>query len=422
MTNMDCAADVALLQKTRGRYKEGRSPENLAPQVQAFTVDPILRRGNDDKMVIVVPMGYRDGLLTNFIEVGEPPELFEVTLDTGNGLAWVPSTKCTSQNCEGQKLYDPSESETALALNHKPLELKYEDGKCATVDLYSESIGLYNDNMDAFTDLSLGAGYKIEGYDDVDGYLGTLGFGGPGGLNVTNYLRKRALDQLFRRGLAKRSIVSQVGGNAGQMGVRTGNQGRYHPDTKKKRDNDEYAAYCIIGGIDPNLIEGDPVYVPLPSAEECGEERFWKLSFDSVTFGNTHIDISEGSYAQFYSSSRYIHAPKQSSKALHEQIGATFNTDSGFYELPCASMQDVPDLQFTFGSQNTASLKPIDWIFPISEGSETCRSFVKHVTVDTNNWLLGTAFTNPYYMVYDYTNEQIGFAHNKGEEVTATFS
>ncbi|KAI9275579.1 aspartic peptidase domain-containing protein [Phascolomyces articulosus] len=391
----------------------------VTQQVSGLPEAPIIRkRENDGAQVTVIPMGYRDGLLTNFVEIGEPAELFEVTLDTGNGLAWVPSNKCTSQNCEGQKLYNPGDSETAKKLKHKPVELKYEDGKCATLDLYSENFGFYRFDM-VFEQISIGAGYKVDGFDGADGYLGAFGFGGASGINATDFLYKRALRDLERRGLLKRDNVRQIGGAARQMGVRVGKRGRYNPD-KKKRDNN-FPAYCIIGGIDDNLIQGDPVYVPLPSEEECGNDRFWKLAFNSVTLGDTQID-TQGRFAQFYSNSRYIHAPKEEAKALHDQIGATYDEQSGFYQLPCSETSNTPDLQFTFGSGNKATLKPTDWIKPVSERSQDCRSYVKHLTLDTPNWLLGTAFTNPFYMIYDQEKEQIGFGYNAGEEITATIS
>ncbi|KAI9275580.1 aspartic peptidase domain-containing protein [Phascolomyces articulosus] len=399
------------------RQDPGTGPSFSRVERDAIPAAYLRKRASDNGTVTVIPMGYQDGLLTNYIELGDPQHLFEVTLDTGNGLTWVPSTKCTSKNCEGQDLYNPDESNTSKKLDLKPLEIKYEDGKCATLDLYSENLRFYKFDMDF--PLAIGGGYKIEGFDDVDGYLGNFGFGGPNGITATDYLHKRALRDLERRGLIKRDTVRQVGGAARQMGVRVGNQGSYVPD-KKKRDND-FPAYCIIGGIDDNLIQGDPVYVPLPSEEECGNDRFWKLAFNSVTLGDTQID-TQGRFAQFYSNSRYIHAPKEEAKALHDQIGATYDEQSGFYQLPCSETSNTPDLQFTFGSGNKATLKPTDWIKPVSEGSQDCRSYVKHLTLDTPNWLLGTAFTNPFYMIYDQVKEQIGFGYNAGEEITATIS
>ncbi|KAI8148947.1 aspartic peptidase domain-containing protein [Fennellomyces sp. T-0311] len=382
--------------------------------------EPYIKRANDAS-VIVIPMGYRDGLLTNYINIGNPPELFEMALDTGSGLAWVPSTKCTSQNCEGQKLYDPEISSTARSLELPPKKLEYEDGKCLKVDLYSDQILFDNDvNQDeilTFENIAIGAGYAIEGFNDTQEYLGYFGFGGSGGINTADFLTKRALQSLYRRGLVKRSALGDVGGRSNQMGVVTLDQGGYVPD--RKRDNDA-TAYCIVGGIDEDLIDGEPVYIPLPSEEECGEERFWKLKLDSVTCSDS-VEIPKGTYGKFYSSSPFIHAPKEQAEALHNSIGAEYNSESGFYELPCAELDHVPDLSFHFGS-NTVTLPPSNWIKAVPYDDQICRSLVKNVTTKTKNWLLGTAVTNAFYMVYDFQYEQLGFGYIKSISRSGTVS
>ncbi|KAG1717676.1 putative aspartyl-proteinase [Suillus lakei] len=61
------------------------------------------------------------------IELGTPPQLFKVILDTGSSNLWVPSSKCTSNACKSHAKYDSSASFTYKA-NGSEFSIKYGSG------------------------------------------------------------------------------------------------------------------------------------------------------------------------------------------------------------------------------------------------------------------------------------------------------
>ncbi|KAI6181333.1 Eukaryotic aspartyl protease [Aphelenchoides besseyi] len=67
------------------------------------------------------------------VSVGDPPQSFEVVMDTGSDIFWLPRVGCSSsgpdvQACRtGRGLYDPSQSSTAVDL-HQPFQIRYGTG------------------------------------------------------------------------------------------------------------------------------------------------------------------------------------------------------------------------------------------------------------------------------------------------------
>lgn len=83
-------------------------------------------------------------IFSGIVSVGTPPQTFEVVLDTGSDLFWLPETGCQStgvdvQACStGQGLYNPRSSSSAVNTN-KAFGIRYGTG--------SASGNYYNDVM-----------------------------------------------------------------------------------------------------------------------------------------------------------------------------------------------------------------------------------------------------------------------------------
>ena len=73
-------------------------------------------------------------LYTVEIELGNPPQKFTVIIDSGSSDLWVPSAKCTSENCTRlvANFYDESKSSTFSVADEDPeankFEISYLDG------------------------------------------------------------------------------------------------------------------------------------------------------------------------------------------------------------------------------------------------------------------------------------------------------
>lgn len=48
------------------------------------------------------------------VQIGSPPQIFTVEIDTGSTLLWVPSTACLTDDCLEHRRYNASASSTSI--------------------------------------------------------------------------------------------------------------------------------------------------------------------------------------------------------------------------------------------------------------------------------------------------------------------
>jgi cathepsin D len=93
---------------------------------------------NDSKRAVEpVVMQYTRGLWVGPISVGTPAVQFTVNFDTGTGSLFLANTGCES--CQGQTLYDPSHSTTAISISGD-FTLHFVDGSSASGLLWTDTV------------------------------------------------------------------------------------------------------------------------------------------------------------------------------------------------------------------------------------------------------------------------------------------
>jgi hypothetical protein len=77
---------------------------------------------------------------TGALEVGTPPQKFEINFDTGSADLWIPSTACNSVGCRGHAQFDVDASSTATQVSNQKLSIQYGDGSTATGSVFKDIV------------------------------------------------------------------------------------------------------------------------------------------------------------------------------------------------------------------------------------------------------------------------------------------
>jgi len=100
---------------------------------------------------------------------------------------------------------------------------------------------------------------------------------------------------------------------------------------------------------------------------------------------------------------------------LAEQIGATYSSTSGFYEMSCLSSSDDTELVFDFGGFHiTAPLS--DFLISTTTSNRQCIFAV--VPETSPSVILGDVFLTHAYVVYDLENYEISLAQASYDDDT----
>ncbi|KAL3897831.1 MAG: hypothetical protein SGCHY_003151 [Lobulomycetales sp.] len=194
-------------------------------------------------------------------------------------------------------------------------------------------------------------------------------------------------------------------------------------------------AEIIFGGIDPNVIDGELVWV------STTEDWWWTLEFTELTVlsPGTSTVLSRMTFPKkqglnqevlFDTGSSVNYMARAEAKTLNEALGFRYarssvqsgQTDS--YETDCANIDQLPDIQFTWGGkQFTVSGRDYVIVFGSSNSPEemTC---VSSILGDPDmpgvvGLVLGNALMHRWYIVHDPGNTRLGFANVKKGAQTA---
>ncbi|KAI8053643.1 aspartic peptidase domain-containing protein, partial [Thamnidium elegans] len=193
------------------------------------------------------------------------------------------------------------------------------------------------------------------------------------------------------------------------FGMVTTNQNGFLP---KREINDKSDAEFIFGGVDHNVYKGDLAYLKLPTCD-YGNSPFWKTEIKCVKFTDKiDIKLAPKSLASLSTGSNFISAPTKQADLLHASIDATYDEQDSTYKFKCCDDLDtLPTFKIDFKGYRV-SLPPKAYV--IQDSKDVCHTLINRNTADDKNWVLGGAFLNNFYHIYDSSNLQIGLAIPKG--------
>lgn len=192
--------------------------------------------------------------------------------------------------------------------------------------------------------------------------------------------------------------------------VTTSQEGFYQKRNNNGKSSD---AEFIFGGVDHDVYKGDIAYLKLPTCD-YGESPFWKTEIKCVKLGDKiDIKLAPKTLGSLSTGGNFILAPTQQADLLHAAINGTYDDNTRQYNFECCEdvFDTLPTFKIDFNGYRV-SLPPSLYIKRDSEKS--CHTLIGRNINSEKDWVLGGAFLNNFYHIYDSSNSQIGLAIPKG--------
>lgn len=327
----------------------------------------------------------KDGLYTIPIQIGTPPQTFEVIIDTGSFILWVPSSDCNPCYYSSKK-FKLDKSKTFIKTT-KELNLKFLSGSVS---------GKISKEYINISDL-----IKLKDFDFllanvVDSPLsleGILGLGRSYNRYPDNY---SLINSLHKNGVISKKIFSL------------------------KFNNDNSAKFSM-GDIPTEINNDINNYSTCELSKNKYVEFYWACNMKRVYIGDDYNKISISTDkvpAIFDTGANAIIAPIN----LFEKFKNIYfrkHLDS----KECSIIDDLGNNTKAFKCKYQIDLPKIyiqfdnDLIYPFDSKylfvQEDNLYYIFFGTSPANGWLIGLPFLRQYHMVYDNENGNIGFYNGK---------
>jgi hypothetical protein len=343
-----------------------------------------------------------DGLFSIKLSLGNPSKEFEVILDTGSFLLWIPSSEC--HNCFRNKNSLDVRGSKSLIKSKDTLEVRYLSGGISgNVSFENLKIGK-KFNLNKFKFL---LSDKIDAPVSVDGIIG-----------LSRVYKKydpsfSLIDSLFKSGMIKRKMFSQ----------------------KIDEDNLENSKFSI--GNLPKEISED-----LSNFTKCNVikdrysvDSFWSCNLKNVLFMNRNSNILDNKAFDFT-----VHSDSESKPAIFDTGSNVIIAPSEYFDKfknlffkdlidnkSCNLLEDYYDSQSFRCSKNVDfnSFPVLKFVFDNNYAYELdIKSlFVSNINgylfriifgnVPGSGWLLGQPFLKQFHVVFDHDDNTVGLYRNK---------
>ena len=337
-------------------------------------------RGRELQKESEVIKDYANAQYFGTVEIGNPPQSFEVIFDTGSSNLWIPKVGCT--HC-GNPFFGKKSK-----YDHDASSTYVEDGADFNIMYGSGSVsGFFSGDDVTIADDIVVNGQKFAEVQDA------------GGLGMAYSLGK--FDGILGLGFTSISV-----GGATTVFENAIKQNKVDQPVFAFYLGDNGPGELTFGGFDSAKFEGDLKYVPLDAA------TYWQITLDGIAAGDYPKDATSDAKitAIVDSGTSLITGPKAEIAEIARSIGATANI-MGEYTVDCAKVDEIPDVVFTIGGEEYK----IPGSKTVIQASGTCLFAFMGMDFPPPGpqWILGDVFMREYYTVFNYVDQRIGFAPAK---------
>lgn len=307
------------------------------------------------------------------VEIGSPPQKFQVIYDTGSSNLWVPSKTCA--NCKaGSPRYDSSKS-SKFVRDGQDFALQYGTGSCKGF-LSKDDVVLGGLTIEGFT-----FGEVTTEAEDVFGeapFDGILGMGVPAAaVDKTPMPMQMLLDQKK----IEHNIFAFYLSSDGRAG-----------------------STLTLGGTDSSFYSGDFTYVPTSLGAHV--LPYWLIQVSDIKVAGKssgQCPMFIGCQAVVDTGTSILAGPQSAMEKLIQQVGTVAED--------CSNVARLPTLTFNIGGSDF-DLGPDFYVLRVEDGprGSKCQLGLEGVSAGAPIWILGDPFLRKYYTVWDAEQKRVGFA------------
>jgi len=332
-------------------------------RASGYVAVPIAKTNGDN-----VPINdFMDAQYYGEIDIGTPPQKFQVVFDTGSSNLWVPN-KNEGTIFNTHHRYDSAKS-SSYVKNGTKFAIQYGSGSLSGfLSQDTVSVGSLSIENQIFAEATNepGISFKVAKFDGICG-MAWQSISVDGVTPVWYNLLDQSDEKVFAFYLG-----SQSAGTQSEM---------------------------LIGGIDDSHYTGDFTYVPLSS------KTYWQFKVDGLKVNG----VSEQDFQAIADTGTSLMAgPTPVMTEINKAIGATKVPMSQEYTVDCSKLDSLPTVTFTIQGKDFP-LTPKDYVI---QASGQCLSGFMGLDALTSRdlYILGDVFLRKYYTVFDAENARVGFA------------
>ncbi|KAF7303233.1 Aspartic proteinase [Mycena kentingensis (nom. inval.)] len=335
--------------------------------------------GAEARAVISEPVSNQVVSYIATVGVGSPVTSYELIVDTGSSNTWVGATQSYIQ------------TSTAVRTTNT-VSVVYGSGSFTGTEFTDQVMlapGLVIPHQ------SIGVSSRSSGFDGVDGILGL----GPVDLtlgtltNARTTLVPTVTDNLFSQGIITSNLVAIS----------------FQPTTQIAVTNGE----LTFGGTDSSKFTGAITFTPVTSTSPADD--YWGIN-QSVTYGSNTILATTAGIVD--TGTTLIYLATDAYTRYQRATGAVLDANTGLLRVTTAQFVAMQNLNFVIGGRSF-SLTPNGQIFPRSLNTAIggSASSIYLIVADWGtpsgqglDFILGYAFLERFYSVYDTANRRVGIA------------
>ncbi|KAG0292409.1 Type I transmembrane sorting receptor [Linnemannia gamsii] len=309
------------------------------------------------------------------VQIGNPPQTFNLNFDTGSADIWLPSKSCKAKSCTAHTRYNSSSSST-YRKDGRLWEITYGDGSGASGILASDMVNVGGIQVRQTIGLATN---ETEDFatSPEDGLFG-LGFSAIQSVHGV----KTFMDNAIAAKAVALPVVSA-----------------YLPSVRRNGGKD---GHYLFGAIDDTKFQGNLTYVPVT------KQGYWQITIEDVVLNGTSLNHT--SQGIIDTGSTLVMVSDAVATSIHKHVkGSSYSQDSQGWVVPCSVVNATGTVSFTMaGTPFEVPLADLAWD-AIAEGSDTCFSGIQGGA--DGLWILGDVFIKNNYCVFDHsTKASIGIA------------
>ncbi|KAK6205631.1 aspartic peptidase domain-containing protein [Scheffersomyces amazonensis] len=365
---------------------------------------PIIELGNDVQMLLTDVDNSIYYLLTTIVDTSTNyEEQFSLLLDTGSAVSWLYNQSCIQNGCNKPNINKFDDYSKPLKMG-TTFELLYtgEEVSGNTLSLIDNGLDIIFGNDLTFGNISIGitndSPEMFDGYN-ISGLLSSA--------DSRNLVRQFYVDQVIDQQVFSLFLIS--------------NDQNYNINTTTDNLPDGFGGLIIFGSkaldLQSNFTNSAEIHYTnlLPN-----DNSYWLINISNIQISDSYNQISNFNSSTFSTQREAIIDtgttgmvfPVDDANIIHQQLfnGNYITDNQGNYAFPCNASSSA-EIIFTIGNSqlNLSASNFMGEPYTTASLEGYCASKIQGIN-DYQYWVLGAAFLNKFYTIFDLSNQQLGFA------------